>query len=115
MHTVGITGSSGAGAIEVETPQGTVRDIGTRFEVRVSDESLRVRVRDGVVSVTGGSAARAARAGTELTVTSVAIVERPFDISDADWSWITRAGPTFVLEGRTLPGVAALEEEPRTS
>jgi hypothetical protein len=38
----------------------------------------------------------------ELTVTGEAIVERAIATSDADWAWITRAGPRFVLEGQTL-------------
>ncbi len=96
------TGSSGARAIEVRTPRGTVHDVGTRFEVHVSEETLRVRVRDGAVSVTRGSEAREGHAGMELTVTGEAIVERAIAASDADWAWITRAGPRFVLEGQTL-------------
>jgi ferric-dicitrate binding protein FerR (iron transport regulator) len=96
------TGSSGARAIEVQTPRGTVRDIGTRFEVRVNDETLRVRVRDGAVSVARRGEAREGAAGMELTVTAAAIVERPIARADADWAWITRAGPRFVLEGQTL-------------
>jgi ferric-dicitrate binding protein FerR (iron transport regulator) len=96
------TGSNSARAIEVRTPRGIVRDVGTRFEVRVSDENLRVRVRDGAVSVTRGTDAREGGAGTELTVTSGAIVEGRIAAADADWAWITRAAPRFVLEGQTL-------------
>jgi ferric-dicitrate binding protein FerR (iron transport regulator) len=96
------TGSNGARAIEVQTPRGTVHDVGTRFEVRVSDVNMRVRVRDGAVKVTRGSVAREGGAGTELTVTGEAIVERTIATSDTDWAWITRAGPRFVLEGQTL-------------
>src|SRR6185436_7133512 len=34
-------------AITIHTPFGDVRDVGTRFEVRLRDDALRVRVRDG--------------------------------------------------------------------
>ena len=52
---------------EVRTVHGIVHDVGTRFEVHVTDAALRVRVRDGAVTVTRGATTREAKAGTELT------------------------------------------------
>ena len=50
--------------------RGTViRDIGTRYEVRVFDQELRVRVRDGRVEVSGAFGIREADGGGQLRMT----------------------------------------------
>jgi ferric-dicitrate binding protein FerR (iron transport regulator) len=84
--------------------RGTViRDIGTRYEVRVSDEELRVRVRDGRVEVLGAFGMREADRGGEVSVTSSGIRSGRASISGADWDWIVRATTPPQLEGRPLP------------
>jgi ferric-dicitrate binding protein FerR (iron transport regulator) len=94
-------GSPGPVAI---TTRGTViRDIGTRFEVRVSDQELRVRVRDGRVEVSNTFGTRAADRGGQLSVTSSGIVSGRAPTSGADWDWILRAAKPPQLEGRPLP------------
>jgi hypothetical protein len=55
------------GNVEVRTPLGTVRDIGTQFEVRLVAASLRVRVRTGTVELRDGSRSISAQPGTEIT------------------------------------------------
>src|SRR5262249_34172922 len=55
-----------AKGLEVRTPLGTVHDIGTQFEVRLRDASLRVRVRTGIVELRRGDQSIPARPGTEL-------------------------------------------------
>ena len=50
------------GAFVIRTPLGDIRDLGTAFEVRLRDETLRVRVREGRVDLRGA----VAEAGTEL-------------------------------------------------
>ena len=67
-----------------------------------SSASAACPVAPRAVSVTRGNDAREGRAGTELTVTSGAIVEGTIAAADAEWSWISRAAPRFVLEGQTL-------------
>ncbi len=56
------------GSIEIRTALGTARDVGTRFEVRLGDGALRVRVRDGVVEVDHAGETHEAGAGAELTL-----------------------------------------------
>jgi ferric-dicitrate binding protein FerR (iron transport regulator) len=83
--------------------RGTViRDIGTRYEVRLSDEELRVRVRDGRVEVVSAFGMREADRGGQLRVTSSAILSGRAPTSGADWDWIVRAIRTPQLEGRPL-------------
>ena len=84
--------------------RGTViRDIGTRYEVRLSDEELRVRVRDGRVEVLSAFGLREADRGGQLSVTSSGIVAGRASIAGADWDWIVRATRRPQLEGRPLP------------
>ena len=83
--------------------RGTViRDIGTRYEVRLSDEGLRVRVRDGRVEVLSAFGMREADRGGQLRVTPSAILAGRAPTSGADWDWIVRAVPPPQLEGRPL-------------
>jgi ferric-dicitrate binding protein FerR (iron transport regulator) len=100
LDTAGRTGTM---PIEVRTPTGTARDIGTRFEVRVIDQAMRVRVRDGLVQVeSGGETARGGR-GTELIARGEgAIATQPAPIAGRDWEWVALASGPLAIEGRTL-------------
>ena len=93
------------GALEVHTSFGVVRDIGTQFEVRLTDSSLRVRVRSGVVEVRRGSRADqgvSARPGTELTFGPTGVSSRPLVAYGPEWTWAASLAPAFQIEGRTL-------------
>lgn len=88
-------------AVTIRTPFGDVRDVGTRFEVRLQGDALRVRVRDGAVIVRDTTA----RAGTELVASRTSIVSRTIPTSGEEWAWIEHAAPPIVLEGKTLDEV----------
>jgi ferric-dicitrate binding protein FerR (iron transport regulator) len=91
--------------------RGTViRDIGTRYEVRLSDEELRVRVRDGRVEVSSAFGMREADRGGQLRVTSSGILSGRASTSGADWDWIMRAVGPPQLEGRPLTEFLAWAE-----
>ena len=87
-----------------------IRDIGTRYEIRLSDEELRVRVRDGRVEVSSAFGMREADRGGQLRVTSSGILSGSASTSGADWDWIVRAVPPPKLEGRPLPEFLAWAE-----
>lgn len=94
-----------AGGIEIGTPIGSVRDLGTRFELRLDgDGALLVRVRDGRVALdrpTGGTVEAAA--GRELRAGAEGPVEQaPAEVYGASWDWIAAASPGFAIEGRPL-------------
>jgi ferric-dicitrate binding protein FerR (iron transport regulator) len=95
--------ASGAG-VTLHTPFGDVRDVGTRFEVQVRDDAVRVRVRDGAVLLR----ATIARAGAEVIATRTSIAERKIATSGAEWAWIENAAPPIVLEGKSLEQVLRL-------
>ena len=94
--------SEGAhGHVEIRTRFGTIRDIGTQFEVRLSDDRVRVRVREGSIDLRGN----VATAGTEIVATQNAIERREIPRSGDAWAWVERAAPPIVIEGMTLDEV----------
>ena len=96
-------GRKGTTPIEVRTPISTAHDIGTRFEVRMVDNAMRVRVRDGIVQVDSNGATRRAERGTELTATAAGLITtRPVSTVGPEWDWVTFASEPFAIEGRTL-------------
>jgi ferric-dicitrate binding protein FerR (iron transport regulator) len=98
-----------AGAIEIGTPAGVVRDIGTRFDVRVRAGEVRVRVRDGLVRLESTAGTRDANAGQELLAARGDIEMRSVPPFGDDWDWILRAA-TFRLDGATLSTFVAWVE-----
>jgi ferric-dicitrate binding protein FerR (iron transport regulator) len=87
-----------------------IRDVGTRYEVRLSDQELRVRVRDGRVEVSGAFGIREADRGGQLRVTPSGMFSGRASISGADWDWIVRATRPPQFEGRPLPEFLAWAE-----
>jgi ferric-dicitrate binding protein FerR (iron transport regulator) len=102
--------ASARSAIAVKTPLGTVRHLGTQFEVRLlgggdqtDPQTLVVSVREGSVRVERRGVVTEASAGSELTLhadgsiaRSVAAVEGPA------WDWTQQVAPEYRIEGRTL-------------
>jgi ferric-dicitrate binding protein FerR (iron transport regulator) len=99
----------GSGSVTVRTPYGRASDIGTRFEVRLLDQSMRVRVRDGSVELGEdrffGADVRVAAAGEELLLDEAGRFERTAMDDEADhWAWFSSLREPFELEGSTLAG-----------
>ncbi len=94
-----------AAALELWTPAGLVRDIGTRFEARLdSAGGLRLRVRDGLVLLErpAGETVEVA-AGGELEVAANGALHRgATEPWDEVWSWTWRAAALPDIEGATL-------------
>ena len=85
------------------TTMGEVRDIGTQFEVRLNPGTMRIRVREGLVSLDRTGASSPAAEGTELSVdrrgkTSVRNISK----YGPQWNWLSEVAPTFHMEGQTL-------------
>ena len=87
---------------EIRTAMGSVHDIGTQFEVRVSETSLRLRVRAGAVEIRRGTRLTPAAAGTETTVTARGTTVRQIPAFGAEWAWTTDLAPPFAIDGRPL-------------
>ncbi len=99
-------------SVAIVVRETVIRDIGTRYEVRLSEDEdeLRVRVRDGRVEVSSAFGMREADRGGQLRVTPSGILSGRASTSGADWDWIVRAVPPPRLEGRPLPEFLAWAE-----
>ncbi|MCH9647915.1 MAG: FecR family protein [Deltaproteobacteria bacterium] len=95
-------------ALEVETPYGTVRHIGTQFEVKLSEQpgdqeaNLRLRVREGLVEVDFQGTSHRAEKGIELAVFADGSTLRQEILSyGPHWQWIQNSAPVMEIEGTT--------------
>lgn len=112
-------------ALRIHTPLGVVRDVGTRFEVRLLDaggekesglksatgdraDALRVRVREGRVDLRWDATTDSAEAGEELTLHADGSLDRnPVALHGPAWDWVLQVAPVFEIEGRTLAELLA--------
>ncbi len=86
--------------LEVRTAFGSVRDIGTRFEVR-AEGRLLVRVREGSVHVVTGARRFRLDAGYESRSEAGGSSEIRAFVPDGS-SWTAAIAPPFLIEGRTV-------------
>jgi ferric-dicitrate binding protein FerR (iron transport regulator) len=91
-----------AGALEVRTPLGVARDIGTQFEVRLDLDSMRVRVRTGLVEMRRSTGTTTIREGTEVMFAGEQAVTRPIAAFGPEWLWASALAPEFDIEGQSL-------------
>jgi ferric-dicitrate binding protein FerR (iron transport regulator) len=101
--TIYVDGGTGADAerLEVVTPAGTARDIGTQFELQVAGARLRLRVREGSVSIERGGRSHLGSAGEQITIDDFGGVERGSIAPSADaWAWAEALAPLPDMDGR---------------
>ncbi len=95
-----------AGAVmAIVTPLGTVRDIGTQFEVRLSEgeTAIRVRVREGRVSLDAAGESHLAGDGEQLSLLrNGSVVRAAVERYGPDWRWVVAAAPPPRLVGGSL-------------
>ena len=99
--------AAGEEPLRVTTPNASITDIGTQFEVAVEGESLRVAVREGGIEVsTTGAVVHAAAAegvGEELLFDGMTLRDRaPVATMSDRWAWTQAARPSFRLSGRSV-------------
>jgi ferric-dicitrate binding protein FerR (iron transport regulator) len=98
------TGSSPAAPLDVVTPTGRVRHLGTRYEVRLLDSGVQVRVREGTVEwrSSGGSVERSGP-GQQLTISNDGRVERGrVPAYGTAWDWTMEVAPSIDIDGMPL-------------
>ncbi len=91
-------------ALRIVTPAGVVRHVGTQFQVQVSGDMTRVRVREGRILLTRGSGAPTdIAAGDELRVAGNEMSwRRGLPSFGADWEWSAGIAPALEIENRPL-------------
>ena len=100
-----VDSGSGSGGVEVVTALGTVRDIGTQFEVRLEPGAtiLRLRVREGECSLEAGGESHKAVRGEQLERTAGAGVSRAaIALYGPAWDWVLATAPKLRVDGRSL-------------
>jgi len=97
-------GRTGEAALVIETPLGAVEHLGTQYEARLAQDTLRVMVREGGVRIERDGAAIETQAGEQLTLDRAGDVHRrPIGRDDAAWAWAAQVAPAFNIENRPLP------------
>jgi ferric-dicitrate binding protein FerR (iron transport regulator) len=91
-----------ARGLEIRTPFGTARDIGTQFEVRLFPERLRLRVRTGAVELRDRSRTVTGHAGTEILFSATEAESRPFAPYGPEWQWTAELSPPVDIDGLPL-------------
>lgn len=96
----------GTASLEVQTPLGAVSEVGTQYEVRLetgATEAVRVRVREGRISLRTNGESVAAERGEELRLSADGAIERQeVPAYGPEWSWVVSAAPSFDVEGQTI-------------
>jgi hypothetical protein len=91
--------------LRVVTAVGTLEHLGTEFEVLGSQQSVRIRVREGRVRLHGPSVEVVADAGTELlAVPGRGVSQQSIATYGPEWQWVAALAPDYDIEGRPLLG-----------
>lgn len=90
--------------LDVITPSGTVRHVGTQYEVRLLDAGVQLSVREGAVEWRSSSGdIEHSRSGEQLTISNDGRIERTaVPAYGAAWEWTLEAAPTIDIEGLPL-------------
>lgn len=93
-----------APSLDVVTPSGTVRHVGTQYEVRLLDAAVQLSVREGAVEWrSSGGDIEHSSSGQQLTITNDGRIERTaIPVYGAAWDWTLEAAPTIDIEGLPL-------------
>jgi ferric-dicitrate binding protein FerR (iron transport regulator) len=87
--------------LEIVTPAGTARDLGTQFELRVAGAALRLRVREGMVAIDRGGQSLTGGAGEQISIDGLGSVARAAIAPDAaEWRWAEALAPAPEIDGK---------------
>jgi ferric-dicitrate binding protein FerR (iron transport regulator) len=98
----GVTGADASRELELDTPVGSVRHLGTQYEARVSDGSLKVGVREGLVAIEAHGQQTVGRAGEVLTLKDGQTIRDVIAANADAWGWASSIAPPFAIEGRSV-------------
>jgi ferric-dicitrate binding protein FerR (iron transport regulator) len=91
----------GASRLQIVTPAGTARDIGTQFELQVAGSALRLRVREGSVSIDRGGQSVTGGAGEQIAIDARGGISRDVIEPDAAaWQWAESIAQTPDMDGK---------------
>ncbi|HZN54576.1 MAG TPA: FecR family protein [Candidatus Polarisedimenticolaceae bacterium] len=88
--------------IRIETPHGTLEDVGTQFQARLDGGRLLVRVREGQVRLRGRHRPATAAAGRVIVADGTKVLVADDPQGSEGWDWAEAAVPMMAIEGRPL-------------
>ncbi len=89
--------------VDIATPFGIASDVGTQFEVRLTEGLLSVAVREGVVAINRDDLDLEVGSGVAVTVSADGRIDRRrIDPSSGYWTWVQEIAPPFDIEGRSV-------------
>jgi ferric-dicitrate binding protein FerR (iron transport regulator) len=92
-----------AASFAVETTQGTVRHIGTQYEVRTTGHAIEVSVREGRVAIDRNGVLHSGAAGERIAIQGNGTLERSrLARADSAWQWVYQIAPGFDIENQSL-------------
>jgi ferric-dicitrate binding protein FerR (iron transport regulator) len=98
------TANASDDSLTISTPAGSVRHVGTQYEVRTHADSIEVSVREGRVLVTAANGSNnTGEAGQMLRLNANGAVTRTMvAATDSQWQWTLEAAPDFDINNQTL-------------
>jgi hypothetical protein len=98
----GVNEADPARDLELDTPAGTVRHLGTQYEARVGDGVLQVAVREGLVAIDRRGGDVVGKAGERLTLQGGQVSRSALASNAGAWAWVGSITPPFAIEGRSV-------------
>lgn len=96
-------GAAAGNALVIETHAGSVRHLGTQYQVRTRRDGIDVSVREGRVMIEGEGGSNVAGAGEQLSISMQGAVQRTsIAPTDEQWRWASEVAPSFVIENASL-------------
>lgn len=90
-------------SLTINTHAGSVRHIGTQYQVRMRVDGIDVSVREGRVVIDSESGSNVATAGEHLTIsTQGSVLRGRISPTDEQWRWASEIAPAFVIENASL-------------
>ena len=87
----------------VETPYGSVRHLGTQYQVRASRTGIEVSIREGRVQIENAAGKHTGDAGEQLLVAREGELSRgTVAPNDPSWQWAVRIAPALDIEHQPL-------------
>jgi len=97
------TANKGRDSLTIDTHAGSVKHLGTQYEVRSTGDSIVVSVREGRVVITGVGGSNTGEAGEVLRLgVGGELTRGALGPIDPHWQWTLQAAPDFDIDNQTL-------------
>ncbi|MDK1024663.1 MAG: FecR family protein [Gammaproteobacteria bacterium] len=89
--------------IQIITRLGNATDLGTQFEVRLDQDAVQVRVREGIVNFSAPDTVYRTESGTSVELDNAGVATRGGTPAyDRSWAWVQSVAPQFTIDNHSL-------------